>query len=257
LIDSHCHLDSRVFDEDRDEVIERAHQAGVTHIIVPSVNWQRMPNVIALSKAYSGIYAAVGIYPKYCQDWQANQMEQLHQLATKPEVVAIGEIGLDYNWRKKPPKERQITAFSKQLALAAELDLPVIIHNWQAEEDILRLVAVSPLAGRVHAGVMHGITANLEFAYRAIELGFYVGIGTRITPPNVKKLAKLVSELPLDRILLETDAPHLPPYQHRGMHNKPAYVRYVAEAVAKARDMHLNEIIAATTENTLRLFSKI
>lgn len=257
MIDSHCHLDSGVFDPDQNEVINRASQAGVTRIVVPSINWQRILNVLALTKEYPEIYAGVGIYPKCCDDWHSTQIEQLRKLAATPKVVAIGEIGLDYNWRKKPPKKKQIAAFSDQLMLAGELDLPVIVHNWQAGEDILGFVADSPVAGRDNAGVMHGINANAEFAYRAIDLGFYVGIGTRITPPNVKKLSKLVAELPLDRILIETDAPHLPPYQHRGSHNEPAYVRYVAEAIAKARGMSLSEIIDVTTENTLRLFSKI
>lgn len=255
IVDSHAHLNSTLFDDDLVDVLARARSVGVTRIVVPAISWKSIPQICDLALTHAEIFAAVGIYPKACGDWQSSDIERLRSYANQPKVVAIGEIGLDYNWRKKPPADAQRIAFRDQLTLAAEVDLPVIIHNWQAEDDILRTVAASPLAGHERAGVMHGISANSDFAHRALDLGFYLGIGGPITYPNAKKLPALVAKLPLERLLIETDAPNMPPHPHRGNRNEPAYVRLIGESLAEACGKNVAEIAKITTENAERLFN--
>lgn len=253
LIDTHCHLDFDRFDEDRRNVVVRAKEAGLVQIIVPAVDLENMPAVLDLTEQFPGVLAAVGVHPNSASGWQENWLDKVKQSASHPHVVAIGEIGLDYYWDRTPP-ENQRAAFRDQLQLAAELDLPVIVHNRDATIDVLRLLAESPLAGRPRAGVLHSFSADRAAAADAVALGFYIGITGPVTFKKADELREIVATVPSDRLLIETDAPFLAPQPYRGKRNEPAYVRFVADAIAVIRESTVEEIAASTTANARRLF---
>ncbi len=253
LVDTHCHLDFDRFDEDRPDVVARAREAGVAQIIVPALDLENMQVVISLTEQYPGVLAAVGIHPNSAAAWQAAWLDAIQETAAHVNVAAIGEIGLDYYWDRTPPAAQQ-DAFRAQLELAAALDLPVIIHNREATSDVLRLLAESPLAGRPRAGVLHSFSAGPEAAAEAVALGFHVGITGPVTFKKADELRDVAAAVPLDRLLIETDAPFLTPQPHRGKRNEPAYVRFVAEAIATVREMTVDEVATATTDNASRLF---
>jgi TatD DNase family protein len=260
LCDTHCHLDLEAFDSDRIEVIERARQADITRILDPGVDQLSSQAAIRLAEKYIEIYAAVGIHPN--EDINPGSLpDWLEELAsTHKKVVAIGEIGLDY-YRERTPREDQLKLFGEQLQLAHKLELPVIIHNRQASADLLAILeewhtdlvaAASPLVGR--AGVMHSFSADVQTADRALELGFFIGITGPVTFRNSEELWRVVAGLPLERLLLETDAPFLAPHPHRGRRNEPSYLRYTAEKIALIRNQPLPEVVEVTSANARRLF---
>jgi TatD DNase family protein len=253
LIDTHCHLDFERFDTDREAVLQRAHEAGVRAIIVPALDLQNCAEVLALARRYSSVYAAVGVHPNSSADWQEAMIDRLQTLATAPDVVAIGEIGLDYYWDDSP-QDVQHHAFAAQLALAAELELPVIVHNREAGEDVIHLLAESPLAGLERPGVLHSFSDTRDVALAAIEMGFYIGLTGPVTFRNADELRRIVSVLPLERIVVETDAPFLAPQARRGKRNEPAYVAYVVEQIADLFEISSAEAARITTENARRLF---
>jgi TatD DNase family protein len=253
LIDTHCHLDFQRFDEDRDEVIARAENKDVRVVIVPAVDLQNCPNVLQLAEAYPGVFAAVGVHPNSTSEWQPAWIELVKEMAEAEKVVAIGEIGLDYYWDHSP-REVQHVAFSSQLALAAELDLPAIIHNRESGEDVIRLLAESPLAGRERPGVLHSFSDQLSVARAALEMGFYIGITGPVTFKKADDLRRIVAQLPLDRLLVETDAPFLAPQQFRGKRNEPAFVSFVVEQIALLHGLSSEETGDITTANARRLF---
>jgi TatD DNase family protein len=259
LVDTHCHLDSEFFDVDRDNVVTRAHEVGVTRIVVPATRFRNIPKVLGISEQYEGVYCAVGIYPRHCSDWQASGFDRLRQAARHERVVAIGEIGLDYSWNNKCLRETQQEVFGEQLKHANDLGLPVIIHNFQSYADCLQLVAASPLAGSDRVGVLHHFTGDYEVARRAIDLGLFLSFAAPVTYKNAKKVPALVAKLPLSRIVIETDAPCLPPHPYRGTQrkfsrNEPAYVRIVAQSISRIHRKSLEETAKITTENAVRLF---
>jgi TatD DNase family protein len=256
LIDTHCHLDFERFDSDRDEVLSRAKEAGVRRIIVPAVDLQNCANVLALASSYGEVFAAMGIHPNSTAAWEDSWIDQVQRFADHSKVVAVGEIGIDYYWDDSP-KEIQHTAFSAQLDLAADLGLPVIIHNRDAGEDVIRLLAESRLAGGERPGVLHSFSAEWPIAEAALEMGFYIGITGPVTFKKADDLRDVVARLPLNRILVETDAPFLAPQPRRGKRNEPAYVAYVAEKIAELHDLSREEIGKITTANAQRLFGTL
>jgi TatD DNase family protein len=252
-------LDSGFFDVDRDDVVARAHEVGVTRIIVPAIRFRNIPRVLAITEQYEGVYGAVGIYPRYCADWQASDVDRLRRAARHERVVAVGEIGLDYSWNNKCPRKTQQEVFAEQLKLAYDLGLPVIIHNFQSYADCLRLVAASPLAGSGRVGVLHHFTGDYETALRAMDLGLYLSFAAPVTYKNAKKVPALVAKLPLSRMVIETDAPCMPPHPYRGTQgkfsrNEPAYVRLVAQSISSIQRKSLEETAKIITENADRLF---
>lgn len=253
LIDSHCHLDFDTFQADRAEVVQRAIEAGVTRLVVPSIDLANLETVQALATRFVPVYTAIGIHPNSTADWQETWLETLRGLAARPKVVAIGEIGLDYHWDKSPT-DIQHQAFAQQLVLAAELSLPVIIHNREASEDLIRLLADSPLAGCENPGVLHSFSADWSTAVAALDLGFYLGFTGPLTYKKADELRDIARRAPLDRILIETDAPFLAPQSHRGQRNEPAYVCAVAERLAELHGLDLQVIAQITTDNAIRLF---
>jgi len=270
LADTHCHLDMDQFADDRPAVIERAAQGGVTHILVPSITVGSSRDAVHLAETNAMLYAAVGVHPNDTESWDGQTISALNDLAAESlKVVAVGEIGLDYYWSKAPP-EQQRSIFKEQLELAADLELPVIIHSREAgnasegqcADDLLLILgdwvaglhsAQKPLAQR--PGVLHSFAGSLRNAQRALELGFYLGVTGPITYKNAEPTRKLVAGLPLERLLIETDSPYLSPEPHRGARNEPAFVVHIAEKIAEVQGRTPAEIARATTANAAALFS--
>ncbi|MDX1689311.1 MAG: TatD family hydrolase [Candidatus Promineifilaceae bacterium] len=255
LFDTHCHLDFERFDEDRDEVVARAAAAGVTRIVVPALDLENAPVVLDLADRYEAVYAAVGVHPNSSAGWEDGWIDRLRELAEHEKVVAIGEIGLDYYWDRSA-KETQQRALAKQLALATELDLPVIIHNRESDADVLRLLAQSPLRGKERPGVLHSFLTTWETAEAALEMGYYLGFTGPLTYPKNDELRAVVERVPLDRLLIETDAPFLSPQAHRGKRNEPAFVQLIATQMAEILGLKEATIAAMTTDNAACLFGR-
>ncbi len=258
LADSHCHLTLPEFEGDFEDMLQRATDAGVTKLLVPGIDLASSARAVTLSDRYSQIYAAVGIHPHAASTWSEDTERSLIGLLRSERVVAIGEIGLDY-YRHRSPPDAQRVAFQAQLRIAAEKGLPVVIHNRQAIDDVLELTLDwaaqlrGSLAGR--AGVMHAFSADAESASRAIQAGFYIGVAGPITYPNAQDRRDLALQMPMNRLLVETDSPALPPQPFRGKRNEPSYVRIVAEALAQVRGISLDETARITSENASALFS--
>ncbi len=249
LIDTHCHLDFERFDEDRDAIVARAAEAGITRIIVPALQLENCTAVLRLTEQYEGVYAAVGIHPNSSAAWEDGWINQIRAFAQHEKVVAIGEIGLDYHWDESP-KTVQHRALRMQLDLAAELDLPVILHNRESSADIVELLQQSP----ARKGVMHSFSASWQTAVSVLEMGFYLGFTGPVTFKKADELRAIVARVPADRLLLETDAPFLTPHPYRGKRNEPAYVAYIADRVAAVRGVTVAELATQTTANAERLF---
>lgn len=258
LIDTHCHIDFEQYDTDRDAVMARAAAVGVTRIINPATDIESGAAALTLADHYTGLYVAVGIHPNSTASYQASDLEAIQEQARHPKAIAIGEIGLDY-YRDWSPKEKQRAAFEDQLSLAARLQLPVIIHNREASEDILAILAdwmpTLPESLQTRPGVLHSFSASREVADRALELGFYLGFTGPITYKNADDLRTIAAQVPLDRLLVETDGPFLTPVPHRGKRNEPAYVAYVAEQLAALHSVPDEAFRQATTRNAERLFA--
>jgi TatD DNase family protein len=257
LIDTHCHFNFEAFVPDRDALWQDALAHGVTRLINPAVDLESGARALELSAHYAGVYIAAGVHPNYTADYVPSQLDHIAEQARQPKCVAIGEIGLDYYWDMSP-KAQQWRAFEDQLSLAARLNLPMIIHNREATDDLLSILsawhATLPEARRERLGVLHSFSASLESAERALALGFYLGFSGPITYKKADDLRRVAANVPLDRILIETDAPYLTPHPHRGKRNTPAYVRYVAEELARLRNCSFEAIAQITTQNAERLF---
>lgn len=253
LVDTHCHLDFESFDEDRDQIVARAAEATVKRIIVPAVDLNNCTAVLQLTNQYDNVFAAVGVHPNSSAGWQDNWLETIRDFAGHKKVVAIGEIGLDYHWDNSP-KEVQHQALTKQLALAAELDLPVIIHNRESSADVIRLLKDSPLNDRDNPGVLHSFSADWQTAEAALSMGFYLGFTGPVTFKKADDLREIASRVPIERILIETDAPFLAPQQHRGKRNEPSFVTFIAQRLAELHEMDPDIFAKQTTKNAAALF---
>jgi TatD DNase family protein len=249
LIDTHAHLDLPQFDRDRVAVVARAREEGIG-VITVGIDLESSRKAIRLAKGYK-IYAAVGIHPheakRYSRDLD-EALKELEELAEAERVVAIGEIGLDY-YRNLSPREDQVRLFQAQLELAERMDKPVVVHDREADEEVLAI-----LRGAGARGVVHSFSSPLRVAEEFLELGLYLGFSGPVTFPKAPQRAA-VREIPLERILVETDAPYLTPVPHRGKRNEPVYVRYVAQAVAELKGIAVKDVEKQTTENAKKLFN--
>lgn len=261
FVDTHCHLDFRAFDADRLVVLERARQAGLRFLVIPGIDLETSQAAIRLAEQYPEIRAAVGVHPNDASLWEDGFDQLLTDLARRPGVVAIGEIGLDY-YRDRVTPVVQRSVLEKQLTLAASLNLPVILHNRQASSDLLALItgwtnsltaSGSRLAG--HPGVFHAFEGDLDLAWKIITLGFKIGIGGPLTFKNAHQRHEVVSQLPLDSLVLETDAPFLAPHPHRGQRNEPAWIPLIAEKIASLHGLSIEVIMNATSRNAIQLFA--
>jgi TatD DNase family protein len=257
-------LNFDLFDEDRDQIVARARQAGVERIVNPGVDLETSWAAIRLAAQYPEVFAAVGVHPNDIQDWDERQIDQLKELASNSKVVAVGEIGLDY-YRDKTPHDLQKQVFRQQLDLAAALDLPVIIHSRnasaqdpQAIHDILDILEKWQAQQGQHPsplGVLHSFSSDFEAANKAIKLDFLIGITGPVTFRNAPELRQLVKELPLEKIVVETDAPFLTPHPYRGKRNEPGFVKLVAEKLAEIHNLPFEEVANITKRNAGRLFN--
>lgn len=262
LVDSHCHLDLSQFDDDRDAVLARAAAADVGLIVIPGIDVAHFEQVLGLAEEHEHIYAAVGVHPNSADNVDGATLDAVRTAAAHPKVVAIGEIGLDYYWDKVPVAQQK-QAFADQLSLAAELGLPVIIHNREADDDVAAMLSAwvdgpefrrSPLARRPYAGVLHAFGGDVALAETAYTWNFVLSLGGPVTFKNAKRLHEIVPHLRLDRLMLETDAPYLTPHPHRGGRNEPAYVALVCAKLAELYALTPQEIATATTDVALRFF---
>lgn len=299
LTDTHCHLDLQRFDEDRAAVIERAEKAGLVRILIPALSMASSLSAIKLAESYPMLYAAIGVQPNESPTWSENTIEELRALVRphplpltisigdsqrerealpsprrggvrgEEKIVAIGEIGLDYYW-EAAPHDHQQRVFREQLDLAAELELPVVIHLREKEdadhgpcaEDTMSILeewvaglGADKEALRKNPGVLHSFSGSLEIAQRAIGLNFCIGITGPVTFKNAKRKQEMVAQLPLEHLLIETDAPYLAPHPHRGKRNEPAFVYEIADKIAQLQSRSQEEVAAITTSNASRLFS--
>ena len=252
LIDSHCHLDMDAYQDELDEVIGSAYKCGVSRIITIGIDLTSSRKAVELAGRHPGVYATVGIHPHSAGEASTEVYRKLRKLTANPKVVGFGEIGLDYA-KQYAPVDIQRREFSRQLELAEELNLPVIIHDREAHEDTLTLLREKgPLTA---GGVMHCFSGDASFARQVLELGFYISIPGIVTFNNATDLQQVVREVPLERMLLETDGPFLAPTPWRGKTNRPDYLLYTAGRVAELKNISIDEVARQTMLNTVKLFS--
>jgi len=256
LIDSHAHIDLPEFNKDRDQVLERARQQGVRAVINVGLDAESSRKSLAMAQKYDDVFVAVGFHPHEAAKMKDGDLESLAELTKDSRVVAIGEIGLDF-YRNLSPRQSQLEVFKAQLDLAVELNLPVVVHCRQAHEEVYDIlsawVKASP-ADNSRRGVIHCFSGDIGMARRYIELGFYISLAGSVTYPSAGELVEVARELPLDRLLLETDAPFLAPQAHRGKRNEPAYMVHTAEKVAEVRQAPVEAVAEAAARNTIELF---
>ncbi|UPO97786.1 TatD family hydrolase [Cetobacterium somerae] len=247
LVDTHCHLDNEKFDEDRLEVIERIKE-NLEFCVNIGYDLASSKKSLELAKEYDFIYAVIGVHPIDIAEYSEEVEKELEILGKNPKVVAIGEIGLDYHWMTEP-KEVQQERFKRQLELAERLNKPVVIHTRDAMEDTVNILKEYPNI----TGVIHCYPGSLETAKQLIDR-FYLGIGGTLTFKNSKKAVEVVKDIPLDRIVIETDCPYLTPEPFRGKRNEPIYVEYVAKKIAEIKEISVEDITKVTTENAKKLY---
>ena len=253
LFDTHAHYDARQFDPDRDQVLSALPGRGVELVVNPGCDLASSRKAVELAGRYPFVYAAVGVHPEDCGDWTDEDVEELRALANHPKVVAVGEIGLDYYWPENPPKELQKRVFRAQLALARELDLPVIVHDREAHGDSMELVREFPEV----RGVFHCFSGSPEMAEALLKRGWYLGFDGPITYKNAQKAPEVAAVTPLERIVVETDAPYLSPVPFRGKRNDSRNLPHIIEKLAEWKGVSPEELTRITWENGLRFFSKI
>ena len=259
LVDSHCHLDFDHFYVDRAAVLNRAWEAGLDRILVPGIDITTSLAALKLADSHPQIFAAVGIHPNGANLWTDGSVASLKTVAQRPKVVAIGEIGLDY-YRQRAPRTLQQQVFTTQLEIANSLRLPVIIHTSNASNDDRACISdvIAALKDWEHnlayPGVIHSYSGNLAETEMFLEMGFYLGITGPVTFSSAKELREIVVHIPLNRLLIETDAPYLTPHPFRGKRNEPAYVRLVAEKVGEIKGVDPEIVAEITTANARKLF---
>lgn len=252
LVDSHAHLEMFHAGKERDAVVQRAHDAGVNTILTIGTTLEDSRKNVAIARHYEGVWAAVGVHPHDVKEVEPPQLaEKLARLSEDNKVVAIGEIGLDF-YRNISPPAMQIDFFHRQLRLALDLGLPVIIHDRDAHQETMTMLQESNIASV--GGVLHCFSGDLRMAEQAVEWGFYISIAGPVTFKKAEELREVAANIPLDRLLLETDCPFLAPVPFRGKRNEPAYVQYTANKVAELRGISAQQIAEQTSENFARLF---
>ena len=251
LFDTHVHLNADQFIEDREETINRALEAGVTKMVVVGFDEETIRLAIEIAETYDFIYAAVGWHPVDAIDYKESHLEWLEELTKHEKVVALGEMGLDYYWDTSP-KDIQADVFRKQIHLAKKVNMPIIIHNREATADIIKILQEENAAEV--GGIMHCYSATREELQACLEMNFYISLAGAVTFKNAKEVKEVAKVVPLDRLLIETDAPYLAPHPYRGKRNEPAYVKLVAEEIARLREMSLEDVSRITTENALKIF---
>ena len=251
LFDTHAHYDAEQFDADRDTVLAALPDQGVALVVDPGCDLPSSSAAVELARTYPHVYAAVGIHPENCGGYQGEpDLAALRVLAARPKVVAIGEIGLDYYWEENPPRDLQRRVFRDQLALAAELDLPAIVHDREAHGDSLAIVKEFPQV----RGVFHCYAGSVEMAQELVRLGWMISFTGVLTYKNARRAVEAAAAVPMDRLMIETDSPYMAPVPCRGQRNTSALVRYVCEKLAEIKGISPEECARITLENGKRFF---
>ncbi|MBX2847596.1 MAG: TatD family hydrolase [Acidiferrobacterales bacterium] len=252
LIDTHCHIDFEDFDEDRDVIIQQAYELGVRDLIVPSVAQSSWLKTIKISEFYSQCHLALGLHPVFIEHHQPDHLAELDKMVQVHQPIAIGEIGLDF-YGKNLDKEKQKLFFSKQLIIANKHSLPVIIHNRKAHDECITLLREFD----VKRGIIHAFNGSVQQAEKYIELGFLLGFGGMLTFERSRKIRNLVARLPLENIVLETDAPDMTVKQHQGNRNSPHYLPYILQSLAEIKQISLPAAAKITTKNAKKLLTPL
>ena len=256
IFESHAHYDDSKFDDDREELLSSMQENGIEKIINIGCSIESCKSTLELTKQYPFVYGAMGIHPSDIGDLNEDTFLWLREQVKKEKVVAVGEIGLDYYWDKEPNvQENQRYWFKRQLELAAEASLPVIIHSRDAAQDTMEIMTEA--AKKNIRGVIHCYSYSPEMALEYVKLGYYIGVGGVVTFKNAKKLVQTVSELPLDRILLETDCPYMAPEPHRGTRNDSSNIQYVISKIAEIKGTTPDEVERTTRANAFELFTRV
>ena len=256
IFESHAHYDDSKFDDDREELLSSMQENGIEKIINIGCSIESCKSTLELTKQYPFVYGAMGIHPSDIGDLNEDTFLWLKEQVKKEKVVAVGEIGLDYYWDKEPNvQENQRYWFKRQLELAAEASLPVIIHSRDAAQDTMEIMTEA--AKKNIRGVIHCYSYSPEMALEYVKLGYYIGVGGVVTFKNAKKLVQTVSELPLDRILLETDCPYMAPEPHRGTRNDSSNIPYVISKIAEIKGTTPDEVERTTRANAFELFTRV
>ncbi len=250
LIDTHTHLNARQFAGDLETVIENAQRAGVSKMIVVGFDKETINKAVELIGQYDFIYAAIGWHPVDAIDCTNEDLVWIEELTKHEKVVAIGEIGLDYHWDKSPKDVQQIL-FRKQIELAKRVNLPIIIHNREATGDLIRILEEENASAV--GGIMHCYSGSVETAKQCMKMNFLISLGGPVTFKNAKEPKEVAAFVPLDQLLIETDCPYLAPHPYRGKRNEPAYVKLVAEEIAKIKHVAYEEVASVTSANAIRL----
>lgn len=247
LVDTHCHLDNEKFNEDREDIIKRIDEE-LEFCVNIGYDLESSEKTVEYTKKYRNIYGVVGVHPVDITGYNDEIENKIEELAKNKKVVAIGEIGLDYHWMTEP-KETQQDGFRKQIKLAEKLDLPIVVHSRDAMEDTIKILQEFPNV----KGVIHCYPGSLESAEILVK-NYYLGIGGTLTFKNSKKLVNVVKNVPLEKLVIETDCPYLTPEPFRGKRNEPLYVQYVAEKIAELKEIPLERVIEVTTNNAKKLY---
>ncbi|HDH87690.1 MAG: hydrolase TatD [Desulfobacterium sp. 4572_20] len=252
LIDSHAHLDMKQFDSDRDQVIDRALSADVRRIITVGIDIKSSRNAVKLTTRYPSIFATAGIHPHNADNANKNDLAQISLIAQQDKIIAIGEIGLDF-FRNRSARQKQIEVFTQQLAIAISLDLPVVIHDREAHAETLKILSSFKKNG-LH-GMIHCFSGDYKLAKTFINMGYYISIPGTVTFKNASQIQDVARNIPLNSLLLETDAPFLTPTPYRGKRNEPSYIIHTAQKIAKLRGVSFEEISSQTSKNVCQLFN--
>ena len=253
IYDTHAHYDDNSFDEDRENILSEIKSNGVALILNCASSYESIEKTYNLTIDNDFIYGALGIHPENSDEFNDTVENEIINLINKNEkILAIGEIGLDYYWDENPSKEVQKEVFRRQMKLAEKLNLPVVIHDRDAHSDTLEILKEFPNV----KGILHCFSGSVEFAMECIKLGYYIGIGGVVTFKNAKKVVEVVSKIPMEKILVETDAPFMSPVPNRGKRNKSDYIAYIIEQIAKIRQLEPKEVNLAVNDNFKRLIGK-
>lgn len=251
LIDSHAHLNDERFDDDREQVINSLIKSGIELVLNPGYDLESSKISVNMAKQYSMIYAAVGTHPHDSKDMNDDTLEIYKSYALEDKVIAIGEIGLDYHYDNSP-RDVQKKWFREQIRLAKSLDMPYIVHDREAHEDIFNIMKEEMNSGA--RGILHCYSGSVEMAREFIKMGFMISLGGPVTFKNAKVAKKVALEIPLEYLLIETDSPYMAPEPNRGKRNEPSYVKYVAEEIAKIKNIEYNQVVEKTNANFKKLF---
>jgi len=249
LIDTHCHLDLADFDADREQVLERCHQSGIEQFIVPAIESSSWKKLLEISEQHTELFPALGLHPVFIKNHNDDDLTLLEQQLDNHRPVAVGEIGLDF-FIKDTDKNRQIDIFEKQLAIAESNKLPVILHVRKAHDDVLKLLKTKSIPG----GTCHAFSGSEQQARQYIDMGFKLGFGGTLTYPNARKIHMLARALPIEYIVLETDAPDMTGYAHKGERNSPEYLPEALNALSAVKSLDIEFVAEQTTKNARELF---